>query len=477
VPLDHEFDREDVFPSWFPNRLQDFLSAARTDLRLSLKSSTVVQIIPDEALGIAAVAIDGRWRFITKTIERVHPGGAKGTYVIWAIATDNDVDNTPDPFTDHTDYAFQLRITSGAKPTGEGVEVVEKIGEIDWSGTEIEALRQTHSAVTGPMLADGALSSEAPSDITWTRAANGGLIAGFKANSVGATELADEAVDTNALIALAVTTAKIAAEAITEAKLATGSVVAAKIAALAVETAKIAAKAVTEGKLGDEAVNTGQIKALAVTSAKLAAEAVTGEKVGALAITEAKLAAEAVSTAKIANLAVTEAKLANEGVATGKIKNLAVTAAKLAEAAVEEAKIADGAVTSRKAKLTSGLAKMTADKKPGEAYEDVEGASATFTLAVKSFVIVEAVWDMEATPTGEMIGTMRFDAADNAATALLKCKGEAAVDGERATVPQVYREELAAGEHTIKMRVKKVGISGVSLYAAGTRFTYFVHAA
>jgi len=188
------FKRNDVFPSWFANRIQDFLSAAESNLRLTRKDNTTVQVIPDTALGIAAVAIDGRWRFNEATVERAHPGGAKGTYVVWAVAEDSDVDNTPAPHSDHTKYTFELRITSGAKPEGAGIEVVEKIGEVDWSGTEIEAVRQTLNSVTGPMIADGTLSNSG--DIEWKREANGAWVPQLKASSVTAAEMLDGTVGT-----------------------------------------------------------------------------------------------------------------------------------------------------------------------------------------------------------------------------------------------------------------------------------------
>lgn len=385
---DFPFLREDVFPSWFANRIQDFLSAAETNLRLSRKNATTVQVIPDAALGIAAIAMQGRWRFNEASIERAHPGGAKGTYIVWAVGEDNDVDEVPKPHTDHTNYAFDLRITSGANPSGAGVEVFEKIGEIDWSGTEIEALRQTLNSVTGAMLANDALPETAGSDVEAIRQPGGGYLLQLKKDSVGANELADNSVDTAALVALAVTEAKVAAEAITSGKIAALAVTNSKIGLsavgveqinnLAVATAKIAALAVTEEKLAGEAVSTAKIKLLAVTSALLAAEAVTegkianlavasgklanlaviaaklGEeavetaKIKALAVTEGKIAGEAVANAKLAALAVTAAKLAEEGVETSKLKNLAVTAAKLAAEAVETGKIANLAVTAAK---------------------------------------------------------------------------------------------------------------------------------
>lgn len=175
---EHVFAREEVFPSWFANRIQDYLSAGRMDLPLSLKSSTILQVVPDASIGIAAVNIEGRWRFITSAIERAHPGGSKGTFHVWAVAEDNLVNNTPDPFTDHTVYKFELRITSGAKPTGEGTAISTKIAEVDWSGTEIEVLRQTRGAVTGAQIASSAFSGSG--DLEWKRESSGAWVPRLK---------------------------------------------------------------------------------------------------------------------------------------------------------------------------------------------------------------------------------------------------------------------------------------------------------
>lgn len=180
MTLLHEFKREEKLPSYFVNRIQDFLSAARTDLRLEVSGTTKVKVVPSEPYGLAAVNLQGRWRFSTEAVERTHPGGAVDTYSIWAVGTDQDISEAPNPFTDNTDYGFELRITDGSDPSGEGVEVFEKIGEVDWSGSAITALRQTYNAVTGAMLADSALSSATGSDLSWTREAGGALQASIK---------------------------------------------------------------------------------------------------------------------------------------------------------------------------------------------------------------------------------------------------------------------------------------------------------
>lgn len=155
----HSFAREEILPSYFVNVLQEALSGLATDLRLTRQNATTVQIVPRAPLDLAVANIQGRYRYRTTTVTRVHPGGGAATYSVWAVATDQDVDNSPDPYSDHTDYSFDLRITDGTNPTGAGVEIFEKIGEIDWDGAAILRVRQTYNSIGGPMLEDGAIAA------------------------------------------------------------------------------------------------------------------------------------------------------------------------------------------------------------------------------------------------------------------------------------------------------------------------------
>lgn len=486
MPKMHEFGREEQLPSYFMNRIQDFLSAARTNLHLVRVDATNIEVTPVEPYGIAAIDLQGLWRFIEAPVSRAHPGGIAGTYIVWAVGTKQKIVEAPKPFTDETDYSFDLRITSGANPAGAGVEVFEKIGEIDWSGAAIATIRQTFDAVSPVQTPDGFMSGTG--DLDWTRGSQGAWIPSLKANSVGAGELADLSVDTEALIDLAVVTAKVAALAITEGKLAPNSVATEKIIALAVTSAKLAAGAVLEEKLGNEAVSTAKMKLLAVTSAILAAESVTEAKVGALAISEAKLAAEAVGTGKIKNLAVTAAKIAEEAVTTIKLANLGVTTAKIAELAITEAKIADAAVTSRKIKLTSGVVAQSEDLALTVAYQEVPGSKLEITPPVASIIKIEVVFDLETTTggntgpecnVGEALGILLLDGAEQVGIARTKIQRDGPMYRiyVRKTVTQVYRLALTAAKHTILLQAKKVeagGVGGIqgNCYAAGTRYVY-----
>lgn len=245
----HEFKREERLPSYFVNRIQDFLSAAHTDLRVTLKSPTEIEVVPVEPYGIAAIDLEGRWRFRTTAVSRAHPGGASGTYIVWAVGTDQDVTESPKPFTDETNYDFDLRITSGADPSGAGVEVFEKIAELDWSGAAITALRQLHNAVTGPMIADGALA--AGTDVEWKREANGSWVPSVKPKAITGGKIADAlkpsagaSAGTEALRALGTT----------------GSTAAAGNDARLSNERVPSANSVTEAKIADAAVTSRKMK-------------------------------------------------------------------------------------------------------------------------------------------------------------------------------------------------------------------------
>lgn len=135
---------------------------------------------------------------------------------------------------------------------------------------------------------------------------------------------------------------------------------------------------------------------------------------------------------------------------------------------------------SRSLKPTTGLVSASADKSEiGESYEDLGGTETKLTLPVKSFVLVTAVWQVQSTQiVSALTATMRFNSTDHAATAI-SFHGDATSGSLSDNITQIYREELAAGEHTLKMRVKAsiAGLTTLKVLKAGTRYSYSVHAA
>lgn len=154
---DHAFARNELAPSWWANRIQDIISGMTPGVVLKRQTDTTVRADVVTPPGISSAIIQGRWRYITAAVDRAHPGGASGVYDVWAVAEDNNIDNTPDPATDHTNYAWDLRITpTGSNPSGAGVVIFNKIGEVDWSGSLIQAVRQTYGQVSSARLEPGA---------------------------------------------------------------------------------------------------------------------------------------------------------------------------------------------------------------------------------------------------------------------------------------------------------------------------------
>ena len=103
-------------------------------------------------------------------------------------------------------------------------------------------------------------------------------------------------------------------------------------------------RSVTSEKIALQAIITELLADLAVSTGKLADGAVTTPKLADLAVITSKLADLAVTTAKLANGAVTNPKLANDAVETRNIKDLNVTNEKIAAGAISPDKAADGTI-------------------------------------------------------------------------------------------------------------------------------------
>jgi hypothetical protein len=149
---------------------------------------------------------------------------------------------------------------------------------------------------------------------------------------IDASNIATDAVVTDAIRDLNVTTAK----------LADGSVTTIKIAADAVTNAKLADNSVAIEQMQDNSVNTPELVNAAVTNVKLADNSVS----------QSKMQDDSVGTAEIINLNVTTAKLADNAVTTVKITDDNVTEPKLAPNSVTNRQIADGSIDG--AKITNG---------------------------------------------------------------------------------------------------------------------------
>lgn len=138
----HPFVRTEEFPSWFVNAVQSYLGSSSFNFVIQRNGSTGVVLFAGPHENAVAVNIQGRWRYVEGNLVAVHPGGAAGLYNVWVTARDNEIDNSPDPFTDHTNYAFELVVLPVATtPTVTISRAVWRlVGRLLWDGAAITSL-------------------------------------------------------------------------------------------------------------------------------------------------------------------------------------------------------------------------------------------------------------------------------------------------------------------------------------------------
>lgn len=176
------FNRNDIFPSWWANSVQKYLSVLAANFQLVKQDATHV-MVPAGAGDLAAVVgIQGRWRWSEANVTRAHPGGSSGTYDIFAVAANNKISSTPAPGTDETVYTFELRVLkAGETPTiAPGtLDIYRKIGSCVWNGTEITRVDQLIPAVASHATrhAVGGADPLSPSDISAAGFSTGTLAA------------------------------------------------------------------------------------------------------------------------------------------------------------------------------------------------------------------------------------------------------------------------------------------------------------
>lgn len=162
MTVHREFPRDEIYPSYFVNRIQDFISGLVGGIRLTRLNDTTLRVPASAGDGIVALGVQGRWRFVTVNVDRAVSGVAE-TKDVFLVAAENNVTSVPDPNTDATNYAFDLRIvSSGTTPVLSAgvVDIFRKIGEADWDGAVITGVRQTLWTVGAEMLAAGLRPSQ-----------------------------------------------------------------------------------------------------------------------------------------------------------------------------------------------------------------------------------------------------------------------------------------------------------------------------
>lgn len=133
VPLNHG----DIAIEPFFDAIQEILSASAPSFYLTILNSTTIRAVAGTENTLNAISIQGRYRYRTTNVDAIHPGGAAGTYGVWATATDNSFSSVPTE--DKTNYTWGLVILStGSTP---GTPIYRKVADVDWNGTAITSLR------------------------------------------------------------------------------------------------------------------------------------------------------------------------------------------------------------------------------------------------------------------------------------------------------------------------------------------------
>lgn len=169
----------------------------------------------------------------------------------------------------------------------------------------------------------------------WTSGVSTGDLTG----TIGADQIAANAITAGKIQAGAIGADQIAAGAISTAKLAAGAITADKIAATAITADKIATNAITSDKIAANTITAGKIAAAAIGTTQLAAAAITSDKISSGSITTVALASGAVTATKIAAGSITAASgiIANAAVGTLQIAGNSVTQAVAVHVAAQQA--------------------------------------------------------------------------------------------------------------------------------------------
>lgn len=133
-----DLDYEDAAIEPFFDATQEMLSGLAVNFRLTQLNNTTLRVPAGSGHDQVSLSIQGKYRFITANVDRVHPGGAAGNYDVFATASDNDFSTLPG--SDSTVYAFALAIVpAGNNPTG--VALYRKVGSIEWDGAKITRVK------------------------------------------------------------------------------------------------------------------------------------------------------------------------------------------------------------------------------------------------------------------------------------------------------------------------------------------------
>ena len=217
--------------------------------------------------------------------------------------------------TDVADASITVaKFAAGIKPVevfGTLPQTGNSVGRIIYNTTDGQLYRYTASGFTTAVPAQaitGTIGATqiAPDAITTEKIAAGAITADeIGANAITAGKIAVNAVTAGTIQAGAVRATEIASNAITTDKIYSGAITAVKLSANSVDATKIVAGSITASLISADAINAGHIQAGAIGASEISAGAITADKIASKSITAAQIQAGAISASEIASNAIT----------------------------------------------------------------------------------------------------------------------------------------------------------------------------
>lgn len=182
-------------PSTVVRALMEFVGSLVTNFKLDLASNTVLRVPAGTGDDQMAIAIDGKWRWVSAPVTASHPGGAAGAYEAWVTAYDNDL-SLPDP-ADATNYAFALTIipAGGTIAPSAATALQRQVAKLQWDGSKITQVTPLVAAPSGLPITTPTVGqvpvTDASGNLAWKAVGQvpvGGIIAYAGATEPGVTE-------------------------------------------------------------------------------------------------------------------------------------------------------------------------------------------------------------------------------------------------------------------------------------------------
>lgn len=144
------FAPQQPLPAHTLNALQEFIGTAAPGFVVRIKpgDATVLEVPAGAGNEQVSIGIEGRWRYITATVERASPGGAARTLDVFVTGTANVAVPGGSGEVDETVYAFALAVVEeGATPSS--VAHSRLVAKARWNGTQFAWVDNLVGAASG----------------------------------------------------------------------------------------------------------------------------------------------------------------------------------------------------------------------------------------------------------------------------------------------------------------------------------------